>query len=78
MIELLVKYIQDKGFIVDVHPGILVIRKYVKDQLYGIDWAISKHDLRPEFEQWLYEAATDRCEQIDQAIAAHQIEEVKI
>ncbi len=69
MIELVVKYIRDKGFIVDVRPGVLVIRKYAQDELCSIGWAISPYDLRPEFEEVLYYQATKRCEQIDQAIA---------
>ena len=69
MIELVVKYIRDKGFMVDVRPGVLVIRKYAKGELCSLGWSISQYDIRPEFEEVLYAEATKRCEQIDQAIA---------
>lgn len=78
MIEILVKYIQDKGYTVNVRyiadsdTGVLYIRKQAKGQKFGIDWAIPKYDLRPDAEEWLYWQATCRCDQIEEAIANYQ------
>jgi hypothetical protein len=74
MIELLIKYIQDKGYRVkiippgDLMPGVLTIRKKAKGQLFGIDWAIPKHELHPDSEEILYYQATKRCDLIEEAI----------
>jgi hypothetical protein len=69
MIEVLIKYIQDKGYQVHVLPGILLIRKEAHGKIYGMDWAISSHDLCPDMEEVLYYQATQRCDLIEQAIA---------
>ena len=80
MIELLIKYIQDKGYEVRIvpsiefFPGVLLIRKIAKGQAFGIDWAIPTHGLHPDFEEILYDEATKRCDQIEQAIAQYQPE----
>jgi len=76
MIELLIKYIQDKGYRVEVIPRVLLIRKRVGDELYGIDWAIPESDLTPDMEEILYYEATKRCDLIEEAIAERAKENV--
>ena len=73
MIELLIQYIRDKGYIVDVRPSTLLIRKYAKDQLFSIAWMIFKDDLRPDAEELLYYQATRKCDEIEQAISEYTI-----
>jgi hypothetical protein len=72
MIELLIKYIQDKGYKVRVMPNVLLIQKEAKGQIFGVDWAISQFDLHPDFEQYLYDGADKRLELIDEAIRAYK------
>ncbi len=69
MIELLVKYIQDKGYEVHILPGVLLIRKEANGQICSVDWAIPKHDLRPDFEEYLYYVAHRYMDMIEKAIA---------
>ena len=69
MIEVLIKYIQDKGFEVHVESGFLIIRKKVGGKIYSISWGISRHVLRPEREELLYYLADTTLEQLNRAIA---------
>lgn len=68
MIELLIKYIEDKGFAVDVYPGRLHIYKCRGDECVAVNWMIAKHDLCYDFEEVLYYEAYRRCEDIDRMI----------
>lgn len=80
MIELLVKYIQDKGYICDVCPRMLIIRKYAPRprpwggldrptlELVGVNWMISPVDLKYAYEHVMYQAADRKLEEIEQAI----------
>lgn len=72
MVELLVKYIQDKGYIVDVLPHTLVIRKEAKGQLFSLSWGIHSSDMRPDFEEVLYYAATRKLMELEEAIAQYR------
>jgi hypothetical protein len=70
VIELLVKYIEDKGiYNVEVRPNILVISRTIEDQIVQAVWYILKCDLRPELGKCLQWQADRWCWQIDQAIA---------
>lgn len=68
MIELLIKYIQDKGYTVDVRPRAIIIRKVVQEELISYGWMISKFDLQPELEDYLYWQADVKCQEIEDAI----------
>ena len=70
-IELLIKYTQDKGYLVEVMPRGLIIRKYAGDLLYSIAWMIDKSDLEPQLWGVLTEVADRKCAEIEQSIAAH-------
>jgi hypothetical protein len=75
MIEVLIQYIRDKGFIVDIipafeqHPGVLMIRKYAGKELCSVSWCIPKQDLRPELEEYLHDVADHYMDMIDTGIA---------
>lgn len=68
MIELLVKYIQDKGFQVDVFPHVLHISKEANGLICGRNWAVLPWDLRPDLEECLFYDATRCCDEIDEEI----------
>lgn len=69
MIELIVKYVQDKGYEVDVGTGFLIIRKKVGDEVCSISWVISRYILQPEYEKLLYSLADTTLGQLNRAIA---------
>jgi len=70
-IELLINYIQDKGYQVGVIPHTLIIYKYAHDLLYSNSWMISPFDLQPQLWDALTDQADRRIAEIEQAIAAH-------
>jgi len=69
MIEVLIDYIQKKGFQASVIPGVLLIRKHAKGQRFGMDWAIPADELQPEWKDELFDMADHRMALIDAAIA---------
>jgi hypothetical protein len=66
---LLVKNIRDKGYKVKIGQGYLIIFKKTQDDICNVGWAISKYDLCPDMEEWLYHDADRRMDMIDKAIA---------
>jgi len=68
MIENLIHHIEAKGYSVTVLPDMLLIRKTVHEQVFGIDWAISRHDLDPALMPALYQEADWRCRMLEAAI----------
>ena len=70
MIEALVQYIKDKGFLVDVYPGELVISKKVGEQKISMNWAISQLDIQYLYaaKEILFQEADDRMRTVDEAI----------
>jgi hypothetical protein len=75
MIELIIKYITDKGYKVDIKPaseeivGALWIYKVVDGLMCGYMWYISKYDLQPQLEQALYWQADSHIAEIERVIA---------
>jgi len=72
VIEAIINYIQEKGYIVGVIPGCLLIRKMAKGRQWGINWAISKVELRSLSWDLLTHAADQRLELMEKAIEGYQ------
>jgi hypothetical protein len=72
MIEALVKHIQDAGFTVYVLKGMLQIEKVVGSEVLHLNWAIDPVDLAFLLPEVLFEAADQRIQQMEQAIAAKE------
>lgn len=83
-IELLVKYIVDRGYQVDIlhktdsMPGVLNIYKVFAAQMINVSWAIFSVDLKSGSLEYLLAEADGYCTMIDDAIAAKRAEQQSI
>lgn len=67
MIEALVSYIQDQGYLVDVLPGRLIIRKYVQGQLLSLSWMIAQVDVQYLPKEVLFDMADRKLAELRRA-----------
>lgn len=67
MIEALVSSLQDQGYLVDVLPGILIIRKYVQGQLLSLSWMIAQADVKNFPKEALFDMADRKLAELRRA-----------
>ncbi len=66
-IEILIDYIQKKGFEVDVRPNALIIRKTIGGQLLSLGWGIAPIELTYADKDTLFFAADQKLQEFTYA-----------